>query len=688
MVASILLTPIQILVEECDVRFSPITMILLVCDCLRLIDWIKAVSNDHLDMVSLVSLLSIPACLAQFSMQRDLVCLMSWMNTARMMCYWLAGKHFADLRLFLHTQCGFSVKDSTTSISCAMFTGIMYIVSASCVWYYLGFNDTAELTWASLKPEMVSTIWSRLSLSLYFILISSFTIGYGDIYPVSILETMFSIFVVFNAQIILAYLISMTTSYLTNRDVIRNQFRDEMNLIQTYMTNRNECHDDMESMFAYYNYLFGRQLGLPESRFLSVLPKGCSRQLVEQLAGQIRQVPLFRNSALLRSRCLDKLEFRTYAPGSSLFALGDMKRELILVRSGRIELFREDCARAARIFLVCGDFYGDYSLLFDSPCELYGKASGFTEVLVLTFDNFDSSLRECGLIQAADALTGHPEDRSYAGLELCSVATEKCYDDLMRKFDKVAASVEKSTGNKRMTMMMKLNSIRLRTRGSTIMPSDSIRLVWDCCCLLGLLYHLLFVPLRVCLVFKCNFERSHEECSGYWNYSLAGDYLVDCLFVADIILRSRFFAYKTIENQMEQVITNPQDIRTHFWLSRRLKLDLVSIIPVDIGAAFVGSLVYWRLSRVVSVLLVSDIVPGVLDFISAEYQSTVSTEARFVLYLSIVTVLTIFWTSLSWDMMHFGNDAEDLLSSLYWCLTTMTTTGLTNAFMCMQSVWS
>jgi hypothetical protein len=158
--------------------------------------------------------------------------------------------------------------------------------------------------------------------------------------------------------------------------------------------------------------------------------------------------------------------------------------------------------------------------------------------------------------------------------------------------------------------------------------------------------------------------------------------------VADIILRSRFFAYKTIENQMEQVITNPQDIRTHFWLSRRLKLDLVSIIPVDIGAAFVGSLVYWRLSRVVSVLLVSDIVPGVLDFISAEYQSTVSTEARFVLYLSIVTVLTIFWTSLSWDMMHFGNDAEDLLSSLYWCLTTMTTTGLTNAFMCMLSVWS
>lgn len=679
-IISVLLTPFQLFVDDCRSHGSTLSVILFMCDVVRLLTTVRNGFGGKTTSV-LLSFLGLIYAAVDFAGSGQLSCQLVWLNFSRYLYYSCAMKQCSAFRKLALDEWSIVITDATTGIISTAFAAVVYLTTFSCIWYFLGCNlHTNDVTWASRDLEGANP-FTKVLLSIYFIVQSSFTIGYGDIVPVTQPETMFAILVIFNSQIILAYLISTTTSFLANKDICRNSYRDEISLINKFLGNRNADHDDIDNIHSYFSYLFERQLGMMETRFLNTLPNYFYHKIVETLASQLTRIPLFQQyPAILRTKCISRMQFRTYAAGSLIFSIGEFKRELYIVRSGRIELYKAEEGKGARSYLVTGDFFGDYYLLFDKPCDIYGKASGFTEVLVLSFDDFAAAVAESNVHSAANALVGRSLiDVVGPDLEHCASVTEKNHADFLERFDKVTASVEKSVCNKRMAMMMKANSIKLNVSG-VIMPSNSIRLVWDCLLLIGIFYNLIFVPLRACLAYKCNFSDSQQgsECYTSWTFSLCVDYLVDCVFIVDMILRSRYFAFKSIENDQEQIICNKQEIRQHYMSSMRLKVSLMVIFPLDFCALGAGYLICWRLHSLTSLVLMFEVIPDILDYLSTENQFTVGTEARFVLYLGIITMLSIVWTSLFWDIVHFGENAEDLLSSLYWCLTTMTTTGICN----------
>ena len=83
--------------------------------------------------------------------------------------------------------------------------------------------------------------------------------------------------------------------------------------------------------------------------------------------------------------CLERLTFRCYAPGTFLYRQGDKLRELILVKSGRVDILVHGNVQAL-LTLVTGDYTGDFQLMFGTPAEFAAQANGYLETMVLTWD--------------------------------------------------------------------------------------------------------------------------------------------------------------------------------------------------------------------------------------------------------------------------------------------------------------
>lgn len=229
--------------------------------------------------------------------------------------------------------------------------------------------------------------------SIYFLMQTLFTIGYGDTVVPSksavemALACIFMIIGVFGYGLIIANM----TSVLANLDVVSMRFRHEMDAIGRWMSFRctpEALRDRINLCFMYYNRT---QHGILDGALLDDLPPKLCNDLAVLRMDFITKIPFFnrslRSEAFL-SRVATAIIRRVYSPGSYILYQNEKQRELIIVKSGRADICIAQSAEAVGSLLP-GDYMGDYQLLFGTVNQVGLRASDdFVEVLVLTYDNF------------------------------------------------------------------------------------------------------------------------------------------------------------------------------------------------------------------------------------------------------------------------------------------------------------
>jgi hypothetical protein len=118
-----------------------------------------------------------------------------------------------------------------------------------------------------------------------------------------------------------------------------------------------------------------------------------------------------------------------------------------------------------------------------------------------------------------------------------------------------------------------------------ILPSHPKRLVWDVLALLGVLYYLFVVPLRIAFPFPdTKFDDASLQLTQHYLYSLMIDEAWDLFFLVDMFLRFRYFAVK--DPTADGVyLTDPEDIQ-HAYRSwgGGFYFDLIASLPFDLLA--------------------------------------------------------------------------------------------------------
>lgn len=288
----------------------------------------------------------------------------------------------------------------------------------SCIWYLipfeLGFPSDSWPVREGIRGAGTGTIYLR---SIYWVVTTTTTVGFGDITPANQAEYVFSLFVMLIGASLFAYVIASGAALLSGLDVAKANFWGRVEVVESYLRSRRVDPEVGNEVRRYYEYLWDRHRGIGEHALLSDLPHPLRLQVLEELlAGMIGNIPLFRYSAPpLRDELLKSLDPLVVHPGGFVVRAGEVADGIYFIADGSAEVVSED---ESTVFATLGpgDYFGDLAMLLGERRSASVVARGFVEVFCLSVAQFER-IREA-YPELREVLTKASQEKSATVAEL------------------------------------------------------------------------------------------------------------------------------------------------------------------------------------------------------------------------------------------------------------------------------
>jgi hypothetical protein len=254
----------------------------------------------------------------------------------------------------------------------------------------------------------------------------------------------------------------------------------------------------------------------------------------------------------------------------------------------------------------------------------------------------------------------------------------------LKRYVRVKNTLENTRGKKKIDEMMREVSF-VSQMSFTIPTSHPIRLVWDFLFVLSIFYYVLSSPVRLAEAYRARFMNQPENLTLFYYM----DYIVDGFMVLDFFLRSSVFQPYDFELHSQSHFGMKSDvdrdtIRSSFAASSRFYIMLAFIAPYDLLAlvaseSFDVTLAFCRLPKLLSLGIFPNCVGHIFIFLEKNIGFVVGNDLTTILYLIVATVVSTVWLSCIWEIICVSYEEQArrdwFMNRLYWCLTTMTTTG-------------
>ncbi len=263
----------------------------------------------------------------------------------------------------------------------------------ACGWVALGAGDIGG-EWRSDH----SLLYLR---SFYWAVTTIATIGYGDITPVTAIQTIYTIFVEIVGAGIYGYIIAIFASLISNIDVARNQFTERFEKINTFMRLRKIPPDLQAKIRGYHEYIWNSRRGYDEAHVLSDLPESLKLQVSIFLNRHIlEKVPIFKGASdeLLQQIILN-LKPEVFTPRDYIFREGEIGGGMYFISRGSVEVVSKD-GRNIFATLTEGNYFGEIALLMSQPRNASVRAVDYVDLYSLERDTLETILSKFPAFQS------------------------------------------------------------------------------------------------------------------------------------------------------------------------------------------------------------------------------------------------------------------------------------------------
>jgi len=605
------------------------------------------------------------------------------------------ARTFDTLRLSLEDMGVVITQSMFRMIVILHIIGFLFLIFMGCAYYFLACNpwtDERHRACRNKGPHGNATlIWpdgdrdvmgpapvSRFLRSAYYSMQTLFTIGYGDsVAPVSQAEVIFACLYMYIGEFCYALMIANMTSLMSNTDVIYMRFKQEMDVLNDYMHNRMTPEGMRHRVKDYFEYEYQKQYGMLEDQILSGFSPHLHKEIMAQYMRFLCKVPYFSHAHRPERFILaaaSEMHNRTYTPNATMMYQNEKQRELIVVTRGNAEMFTRSNEQAFSTLLP-GDFVGDFQLVFGYPNDFTVRANPakFVEALVLDF----AGLRK--------ATADFEEQVSVSVDDVGARETINTHFQRSERFTLLKESMKKTTSNKKVMAMMEMEIVN--TTNFVIEPSSKFHSYWDLLKIVGLTYLSIMIPERIRRQYSCSRTveqaTSNSWCDSYtdddasmWHMDLIVDYLVDLLFLADIALNYKAFAFEEIgEDGRDLLNSNPEAIAQRYRKSFRFVVDVAASAPFDIFGLIpaVGRFSLLRLTHLGRIVLFPKFLSELQEHLEKGRDISIKGDTLSFVSILFSTVVIFHWTAVVWSIMHF--EGQDYPTSLYWVVTTFTTVG-------------
>jgi hypothetical protein len=266
----------------------------------------------------------------------------------------------------------------------------------ACAWFlvpYLGGFPSDS--WVASEGLTLAPARTQYIRSLYWGIVTTTTVGYGDITPNRNVEYVFAMITILLGASMYAFIIGNIASLISNLDSGKAAFWSRVETVNQYLRSRRVTPDLNQQVRNYYDYIWMRFRGMNEGNLLGDLPAPIRLEIVLQLTRElIEHVPLFQHCSLaLRNVLLMSLRPQIYVPDNYIVREGEVGREIYFISGGSAEILSDE-GRHSHGMLSAGDHFGDLSLLLGEKRTASVRATTYCDVFVLASDDFNRIKRE------------------------------------------------------------------------------------------------------------------------------------------------------------------------------------------------------------------------------------------------------------------------------------------------------
>ena len=252
----------------------------------------------------------------------------------------------------------------------------------ACGWVKLGGINT--------DIDMMMTTYIK---SIYWVITTMTTVGYGDITPTSNIQLIYAIFVMILGVGTYGYIIANIANLLGNIDTARIDFSRKMAVIDAFLAYRAIPEHLEKRMRDYYKYIWENRLDHKEDEIINDLPDSLHTEVALFLRKPLlSKVPLFQQAGVAFHReVVRHLSIHIYMPGDLIVRRGDLGSSMFFISKGSVRIVDSDQGDDLAV-LRAGSFFGETSLLREQPRNATVVASEYSNIYSLDKKRFDELL--------------------------------------------------------------------------------------------------------------------------------------------------------------------------------------------------------------------------------------------------------------------------------------------------------
>jgi hypothetical protein len=655
------------------------------------------------------------------------------------------------------------------------------VILLSSLWFWIACYDGLKHclhrnNWVSNDSVLeVHSTFSILIRSIYFIVQTVYTIGFGDIHPVASEEMIFACIVMLVGITFNGLLISVVSTLFQNMNLPYILYQKEIHLMKEILKANKLPESIAKQLLNFKRLQYQKQLGCGEETVLDKLPrtlklnlKGC---ILERINGEKLLNSFF---GVNKEDYIENTSFASFPKGFCFYRKGQQPSNIINIRSGTIlgtvppTMSEGESNVHSEARFGTGDVIAEYEVAFQKNTQLTYLSQTYCEVSFLPKSFVKNLLENCKIEYSqseADVVLSYESENadmdsnmhapiinrnvtkkstflpnsviqkhqqlmarllnksssvlplSMYGNSLLSIPTSspmntKSQVSLLSKISKSLASFEKlnkhssyfSLPSKSRIYQSSLSTLNTHKNWNSFKsnhvhgssPLEKFMLYvrmniiwnygkapvnqvwWRCLLLFVYIYNSLITVIRIATYIKCNNGISKN----LFDYTLILDYGFDFLLLLNTVCK--------LDNWFHCETSCANDL-----------IYFVVVLPLDILTIFSVPVCFLRINKLLSTRFISSTLSDLRNKaskvsanIQAEsFQDNVVSSILInpILYVRNVfegglevieqfvwTMIFLVWLTVGWNAVHhydFTDETSNLISSLYWCLTTLTTTG-------------
>lgn len=252
-------------------------------------------------------------------------------------------------------------------------------------------------------------------------------------------------------------------------------------------------------------------------------------------------------------------------------------------------------------------------------------------------------------------------------IDLCLNTKIPSLQLVARFLNKIAKNVKNISDKSKLRKLESMMKVTSSTGARIcILPSSKIHVYWDLFCIFAIMYYAISNCLRFALFYRS------KTLKGAHNSLFLIDYIIDALFVIDVILRMQVYAFIDLENGRNEVITERSLIRKNYLNSTWFQVDCITILPFDFLALSFGHHTLFRCTKMARVLQIEGVVKRLRHNLDNCMNVSITGSQATGLIMLLYCILIVVWSSAGWNALR---EDEKIYKSVYWALTTLTTVG-------------